>query len=538
MTVTTRLPTHTSENINSKLAKQVLEELISQGVYEFCLCPSTRNAPLVYPLVYSSQVKIYYWPEERSAAFFALGRIKATGSPVAIVTTSGTAAAEILPAAMEAYYSGLPLVLLTTDRPRRFRGTGAPQSAEQVGLFNCYAIEMQDLAEADECQLNKWTRQGPLHLNVCFEEPKDSDCQTIRINPCVETKTWNEHKPFYPDERYLTFLRKTQYPLVILGALPSSQHEAAIAFLLHLKAPVYAEGISGIREDSRLAPLRITRIERLWSFAAQHGYPIDGILRIGSVPTARLWRDLEYRANQVSICSISEQPFSGLSCAGVIHTSLSPFFTWAQSIKSPYDGAYLNWKKGDDAAERALLALFQDEPCSEAALIHLLSKQIPVGSKVYLGNSLPIREWDQAATYQPRQFKMACNRGANGIDGQFATFLGYCSADQDNWSILGDLTVLYDLVAPWITSQIEDISANVVLVNNGGGGIFKRMFAHPAFQNTHHLNFEPIANFWNWQYERWESVPPSISPSKGSRLIELIPNAQATERFLKKLQEI
>ncbi len=116
----------------AQLVKQLLEEVIAQGVQELCLCPGARNAPLIYPLVHSSQVRIYYWPEERSAAFFALGRIKATGCPVAVVTTSGTAAAELLPATMEAFYTGLPLILITADRPRRFRGTGAPQSAEQV----------------------------------------------------------------------------------------------------------------------------------------------------------------------------------------------------------------------------------------------------------------------------------------------------------------------------------------------------------------------------------------------------------------------
>jgi 2-succinyl-5-enolpyruvyl-6-hydroxy-3-cyclohexene-1-carboxylate synthase len=134
---------------------------------------------------------------------------------------------------------------------------------------------------------------------------------------------------------------------------------------------------------------------------------------------------------------------------------------------------------------------------------------------------------------------MGCNRGVNGIDGQMATFLGYCSNEQDNWSILGDLTVLYDLVAPWITSQLAHRTmASVVLINNGGAGIFARMFAHSAFQNTHQLTFESLAQFWNWRYEKWESIPKSLSSSQGGRLIELIPNRHATERFLQRLKTI
>lgn len=535
--ITSQTPQLSSQTANARLAKTILEAVISRGIHEFCLCPGARNAPLVYPLVNSSQVKIYYWPEERSAAFFALGRIKATGRPVAVVTTSGTAAAEILPAAMEAHYTGLPLVLMTADRPRRFRGTGAPQSAEQVGLFHCYAHQMHDLAEDDECHLDSWMGDGPLHLNVCFEEPKDADCQNIFLDPCT-----NCYVPpavsFSPDERYLDFLKNSRFPLVVVGSLHPSQQEAAIRYLLQLNGPVYAEGISGIREDPRLEHLRITRMENIWHFSAKHGYPIDGILRLGGVPTIRLWRDIEHKEGQLSICSISDLPFSGLSCAGVIVTHLNSFFQWAldRNCHRGYD--FSEWKAADISAQQALLALFQAEPQAEQSLIHFLTKAIPQGSKVYLGNSLPIREWDLAAVYEPKGFQMACSRGVNGIDGQLSTFLGYSTDEQDNWAILGDLTILYDMAAPWITPQLESRSIQVVAINNGGAGIFKRMFAHPAFLNTHSLSFEPFANFWGWKYERWESVPDFSLPCPGGRLIELIPDAASTERFLSKLKEI
>lgn len=526
--------------LNMHLAKKTLEEIISQGVSEFCLCPGARNAPLIYPLAHSSQIRLYYWPEERSAAFFALGRIKATGHPVAIVTTSGTAVAELLPAVMEAFYSVLPLVLITADRPRRFRGTGAPQTVNQVGLFGNYVIEMQDIADEEVCSLNHWTRQGPIHINVCFEEPENKNCQHIRLDSCLNLKTPASAVPdFYPNDHYLSFLHQTCFPLIIVGAMPFSQREAAVRYLLHLNAPVYMEGSSCIREDPRLQPLRITRIERIWSFATQHGYPIDGVLRLGGIPTARLWRDLEGRENDIHVCSISENSFSGLSYvnAKLIQTNFSLFFNWAQTISSP-GYSYKEWKEADQKAYENLLELFHQEPLAEASLIHVLSNKIPRGSKIYLGNSLPIREWDQAATYLFRDFQISCSRGTNGIDGQLATFLGYSSPEQDNWSILGDLTILYDLVAPWITSQLSGLNTNVVVVNNKGAGIFNRMFTHSAFQNSHQLTFESLAQFWKWNYEKWESIPEFLSPSRGARLIELIPDPYSTERFLQRLEEI
>lgn len=143
---------------NISVARDVIERVRAAGVTDFCVCGGSRNAPLVAVLGDSN---VFSFVDERSAAFFALGRAKRDGKPVAIVTTSGTAAAELLPATIEAYYSGVPLVLITADRPARFRGTGAPQSIEQVGLFGAYAAT----------DFKNWNRRAPLHINIEFDEP-------------------------------------------------------------------------------------------------------------------------------------------------------------------------------------------------------------------------------------------------------------------------------------------------------------------------------------------------------------------------------
>jgi|ERR1700733_2562876 len=157
--------------MNKKLAQHVLEEAKNIGVTVICICPSTRNAPLVTHCSKLKDFKTYFWPEERSAAFFALGRSKRLEKPVGVITTSGSAAGELLPATMEAHYSGIPLLLITADRPRRFRKTGAPQAVEQVGLFGVYISFSCDLAGEERFNLNEWDRARPAHLNVCFEEP-------------------------------------------------------------------------------------------------------------------------------------------------------------------------------------------------------------------------------------------------------------------------------------------------------------------------------------------------------------------------------
>jgi len=145
---------------NLELARRLIDEVRGAGTSEFCVCAGSRNSPLLAVLG-ESDARLFSFVDERSAAFFALGRSKLHGNPVAVVTTSGTAVAEMLPAAIEAYYSGVPLILISADRPARFRGTGAPQSIDQLGLFGAYA----------ETSLETWTRVRPLHLNIEFDEP-------------------------------------------------------------------------------------------------------------------------------------------------------------------------------------------------------------------------------------------------------------------------------------------------------------------------------------------------------------------------------
>jgi len=144
---------------NLAAARAIIERVRGVGVTDFCVCGGSRNAPLL--AVLAELANVFSFVDERASAYFALGRVKRDGKPVAVITTSGTAAAELLPATIEAYYSGAPLVLITADRPARFRGTGAPQSIEQPGLFGVYAAS----------DFNGWNQRAPLHINVEFDEP-------------------------------------------------------------------------------------------------------------------------------------------------------------------------------------------------------------------------------------------------------------------------------------------------------------------------------------------------------------------------------
>lgn len=521
----------TAPKTNEELALHVLEAAKNCGVKVFCMCPGNRNSPFFH-ILKQLDVRRHFCFEERSAAFYCMGEARKSSDPVAVITTSGTAAGELLPAAMEAYYTGVPLLLITADRPRAFRGTGAPQSAEQVGLFSVYTPFSQDIAAGEICALHNWDKRFPAHLNVCFEEPFPCSFEKNgRQVSSHEKRTWyHEHASQKLDQ----FLHKSRYPLVVVSTLPSCAKKEVAEFLLKLNAPVILEGISGLREDPQLAHLRIARTEKIWHSAEKAHYPIDGILRIGGIPTIRIWRDLEDMIGKLQVCSISHLPFSGLSWGDLLHVPLPEFFT-VYTLNHQYeDRNSKEWRVADHVYRQFLHALIEQEPTAEPSMVHSLSKQMPKGAHVYLGNSLPIREWDLAACNKDKKLIVNASRGVNGIDGQISTFLGLSDISHENWALIGDLTALYDMAGPWVLPQISDVRINIVVINNRGGQIFARFFPDKDFLHPHELDFEPFAHFWKMHYERWNIVPDRIT-GVGHRFIEMTPDAEASRRFWQRL---
>lgn len=522
------------QSANEIVVCQVLQELIKVGIKDVVICPGGRNAPFVAAMEHIPHFKQFFWSEERSAAFFALGRSRATKCPTAIIVTSGTAAGELLPAAMEAYYTEVPILLITADRPRRFRGSGAPQAAEQVGLFGQYAVFEQDLANDELCTLKEWNLNGAAHLNVCLEEPKANSFESEPLLDFQEIYPALRKAMRSGSQNFLdAFIKKSHFPLVVVSAITEEAQESIIRFLVEYNAPVFLEATSGIRERPELAHLRIHRTEKIWKAAEKAGYSIDGILRIGSVPTCRLWRDLEDKRDHMEVCIMSDNAFSGLSGTSIEAIPLKDFFEQYYLSKTVNENASA-WISSDHQYLRDLFAILEEEPESEASLIYQLSKQVSLHSLVYLGNSLPIREWDAYGDGSYKGVRVFANRGLNGIDGQISTFLGMCHQDKQNWGIFGDLTTLYDLAGPWILKQMENIDLNLVVINNGGGKIFSRMFPQKQIQNNHHVQFKPLADLWDIQYEKYHRLP-RIIPYGGHRLIEIVPNEASTVRFINKV---
>ncbi len=510
--------------VNQALAVEVVEALRRAGVRTVCLCPGGRNAPLVEALepARPDGMEVLDFFDERGAAFFALGRARRDGWPAAVVTTSGTAAAELMPAMVEAYYQGAPLVAVTADRPRSFRGTGAPQSIEQANLFGAYARQAIDLDQAG----TNWRLDPccwPVHVNVAFDEPLvDGWVAGLKARPPGAEPEPPGGGPVALAPAGFADASVMRRPLVVLGALaPGDDAAAAARFCERLGAPVLAEASSHLRR--RLGPLELRGGESVAAAGLRRGW-FDGVVRIGDIPSFRLWRDLE-RRRDLAVVSVSRLPWRGLTHGSHVQVGRGtplPLDALAASVR--FEGEAPGLRAEDERVAAGTENLLRRFPGSEPALVRHLSDTIPAGSFVYLGNSLPIREWNQFASSRP--FEHGENRGANGIDGQLATFLGWSGAGRENWAVVGDLTALYDLPSLWALGHAPG-TVRVVVINNGGGRIFRRIFRNPRFQNEHRVTFDLWARMWDVAY----SSDPGLLPEAGPVIVELRPDAGETDRF-------
>ena len=531
------------------LACAVVATLMRQGVSEVIVCAGARNAVLVAVLARSPGLRVWSFPEERSAAFFALGRTLTLAVPVAVVTTSGTAVGELLPAAMEAYYQGLPLVLVTADRPRAYRGTGAPQAVEQPGIFTTYAALCGDVATLEELAdfervLAGWDHGCPVQLNVCLEEPSASDLAGAAGVSGIAAVARPARAVADP-QPVLAFLadRAAGPLLAVVAALPTEERDGVSRFLQRLGCPVFAEATSGLRECPELARQLIHGGE-----AALARQRAGRVLRLGGIPSVRWWRDLE-RQPAIRVLSLTSTGFSGLARL----SSVSGFPRWDDLVASMDGGPSLSGLEAagenpeavrvePEAAANGQTAALMLHPDSEPALIHALSSRLPHGALVFLGNSLPIREWNSFATTWSRGLRCYANRGANGIDGCLSTFLGLSADEPESWAVIGDLTALYDLAALWITPSLAPGRRRIVVINNGGGRIFSRVAAtrdlppeqRQLMENPHALNFDGWAGMFGWAYVRVTAADDwtaALDLEATHAIIEVVPDDAATAAF-------
>lgn len=514
-------------------AVDVVESCLAAGVAEFVICAGARNGSLLEAIARAEaagKVRVWWHFEERSAGFFALGRIMDSAQPCAVVTTSGTAAAELLPAVIEAFYQAKPLVAITADRPQEFRGSGAPQAIEQEGIFGVYAAANG---------LEAWKGKQPLHLNIPLDEGLLFDA-TDFMNASVAC--FKPAKDRLDLAGLARWLREGVHRgmVVMIGGLEAGEREDVFHFCQNLAVPVVAEGTSGLREA--LQALAIHDEDRV--LAAK---PPGKVLRLGQVPSGRFWRDLENLLD-VSVWSICRNGLPGL--ARDSHVTCGPLERVIPALGEVemLDDA-IGLLEGSAARQALMDELLEAFPDSEPAWFRHLSHHVAIANSLFLGNSLPIREWNRFAQWRFPVPEVRANRGANGIDGQLSTWLG-CTAHQTNaWAIVGDLTALYDLTAPLISGGIEQQGRVLAIIHNRGGKIFQRLprlslmssRAQEWMLNSHQHDLAMLGKFWGFSEHAIKCIDDLDileQPVEGARLLVVHPDEEQTQAFWKAAAEL
>lgn len=496
------------------------------GVTEYVVCGGARNAVLLEALARAEKAglaRVWGHFEERSAGFFALGRIMETGLPCAVVTTSGTAAAELLPAVVEGFYQARPLVAVTADRPVRFRGTGAPQAIEQERLFGSYAVAGR---------LADWDGRGPLHLNVPLEEDFEPGEDSFEGMEAGDFKARWERPAVAGLARWL---REEQWRglVVLLGGLEPDEREEVFHFCRALDVPVHADATSGLREA--LGRWVLPDGDR-WLRAKVPGK----VLRLGDVPSGRFWRDLE-GLEQVSVWSVCRSGLSGLARPSGVVCGRVDRVLQALGEVGPV-GDVLDFMQGRGRRADRINELLETYPDSEPGLVRALSQDAAMGGGVYLGNSMPVREWNLFAQWRQPMPLVRANRGANGIDGQLSSWLGWSAGVEGAWAVVGDLTVLYDVAGLGMLGQVECRGRTLVVVNNGGGRIFDRLPRLGSMQTRavewlragQQVDFAGMAAMWGMQHVRVRTADDLDGRCENDAravLMEVLPDEAQTRQF-------
>ena len=541
---------------NIQTAQKIINSLAAKGVRCFCLCPGGRAAPFVELLSRARGVEFLSFFDERSAGFFALGRAERDNRPVAVVCTSGTAVAQLLPSAIEAFYSGQALAFVTADRPLSFGQKGTPQTLKSaLAVLQDYCGSSVNIEKPEDVKPLKWDwPQTSLHLNVCFTEPLiDSQAVGLNFAPVdlknrpfkkgqglvlqnqldaggldkasfkkgQEPLSQNQARVSLAGEADLkSFFASCKKPLILVGGLEPKSQAPVKELLKGAQALFYTEPLSGLEALAG----RLISHEKILK-QALNSQAIDGLVRIGALPKARFWRDLENHPHLPVLSFVEEPCFSGLARSSFIRPlrKVLELRPWLSAL--PEYGR--DFKEKDQKLAQKLKGLLEKRKQSEDFWLLKLKRSMPQGAKVFLGNSLPVRLWDSAAFFRREDLRMAGQSGVNGIDGLLSRFFGSCEPGRPNAGIFGDLSLLYDAQAFWRSKHLPDWTA--LVINNFGGRIFSRLFENPAFLNEHDLSFAPLAKMWRLNYELWEDSGPFVWPKKPYTLVEIRPDKKETE---------
>jgi len=546
-------------------AQSFVDGLIDGGVRNVIICPGSRSTPIAIGFAKrAGDVKPWILYDERSAAFFALGMAKSSSAPVALVCTSGTAAANFLPAVAEARLARVPMIVVTADRPPESRDFGGAQTIDQVGLFGSHAKWSQDMPVASGLDsLVRYSRrvgaraadtarsspQGPVHVNFSFREPLVSDSSLVQSGErrgsgtvtVVSAKSLADEAQV---GRVAARLKAISKGVIIAGPGEYGRplRDELSKLSERLGWPILADVLSNLRQD---AALRAGLVRCYEPLVRDEDFRInrpDCVVRLGGVPTSKELNSFLKGAQTIMLDDGNGWRDPDFEVSTMIFGELDHTVACMNRTLEGATGADAEWLRlwlrADAEVEAAAASLMEkmDEPF-EGKLFQLLSKDLDPHSPltVVVGSSMPVRDLDYFFLRGSKNIKFVANRGANGIDGVVSTAMGISASEGDVLLILGDISFYHDMNG-LLASKLYELNSTIIVINNRGAGIFSFLGQHSLpkdlferlFGEAHDLDFSGVRLIYGGQFDRvsdWDSlarVLASSSRGKGLRVIEFM----------------
>ncbi|MDR7537778.1 MAG: 2-succinyl-5-enolpyruvyl-6-hydroxy-3-cyclohexene-1-carboxylic-acid synthase, partial [Armatimonadota bacterium] len=561
------------ENATYAYVGALVDELVRLGVEHLCLCPGSRSTPVALSAARHPGMRIWTLIDERSAAFFALGMARGLRGPVALLSTSGTAAANFLPAVVEARYSRVPLIVLTADRPHELRESGASQAIDQVRLYGTHVKWFLDLAlpEASDGAL-RYVRtvtgqavaiaadapSGPVHLNVPLREPLVPIAEAGGLPPDRRSgPAWEGREAGRPYAAWSSGLRALQPDLIkelaaLLGArprgvivcgpsddpvLPGAVSRLAAA----LGYPVLADPLSQVRcgpHDRHFVIDAYDPVLRSPGVAAR--LAPQAVVRFGGVPASKpllQYLEMHDAAHQVVIDAGGGWHDPMRLAARFVHADpslLCQALAAALPTTAPGNAAWAEtWRRLSGLARGVLQECLEHvaEPF-EGRVFSELATLLPEGAVLYVGNSMPVRDLDSFFPGSPRAIRVLGNRGASGIDGLVSSALGVAASGASPVVlVVGDLAFYHDMNG-LLAAKLHRLRATIVLINNDGGGIFSFLpqadypeHFEALFGTPHGLEFRRAAELYGAAFARadtWEAFRAQVRQALGAGGLSIV----------------
>jgi len=495
-------------DVSLACATALVDALAARGLHDACVSPGSRSTPLALALSRDERIRLHVHLDERGAAFFALGLAEATGAPVALACTSGTATAEYFPAIVEASQARVPLIVLTADRPPRLRGTGANQTIDQRELYGRYARAYLEppvpatLEDADAwfdvglraSEAATGARAGPVQANCPFEEPlvpeEMNASWTRRVAPDAPGRTLDSDAARVALRAFLDDAQG-RHGVITLGGGRAPETLSLLSLGATLGWPVLAEPLSGLRLDAGGAGRALAAGQFLigdsdWLSAHRP----EVVLQVGTTPTTRATQRLVGATDSLVVLDrehLNPDPEGRAARRIAVEPEQFAALAWderdAFSIEATHGWAGA-WREADLVARHAVDLLLDawDEPF-EGRIARDVASFLPHGGSLVVGSSTPVRDLDLFMTLRrppriwtaPDLVRIVGNRGASGIDGLVATTLGVAAGSSGpTFALLGELSFLYDASTLLWSSRLG-MDAVFVVLANGGGQIFSML---------------------------------------------------------------